>query len=309
MVVVAEGTGADAALTAGFCVASSSLGVSVKRRGRWTGAVVISAAPAGVSVWLPVTFVGANTSSAALAVNSGARAGAPIWQPAPFIAAGTISAPVAVKCAALAVNSSALASPSVIIVPVIKGVASGVVRVVVINYGAVMPIRSPMMPAPSISSVEADSEADPERQVRSAIPDSGIRVPSWPRHYGSSVNQPRIIRGDVNDFGASGLNDDGRVLRRYGLLRGSLQIARFLRPLAHYLYGVHHILLLVVVGVAQRRRPGQVFVHIAKYGWKRSERLDAWVPGLLVHSLTQSVALQIRMRLHPAVGLDDLLGK
>jgi hypothetical protein len=39
-------------------------------------------------------------------------------------------------------------------------------------------------------------------------------------------------------------------LRRYGLLRRGLKIAGFLRPLAHHLYGIHHILLLVVVGVA-----------------------------------------------------------
>src|SRR6266446_5471430 len=191
MVVVAEGAGADAALTAGFCVASSSLGVSVERRGRWAGAVVISAAPAGAPIWRPVPFVGANTSSAPLAVNS----------------------------AALAVNSSALASPSVIVVPVIKGVAPGVVPVVVISYGSVVPIRSPMMPAPSITSVEADSEADPERQIRAAIPNSGVWVPPRPRYYRTSVNQPRIIRGDVNDFGASRLNDDGRAFVRYGLLR------------------------------------------------------------------------------------------
>ena len=79
--------------------------------------------------------------------------------------------------------------------------------------------------------------------------------------------------------------------------------------MAHHLYRIHHVRLLVVVGVAQRRRPGEVLVHISKNGWKCSECLNARVPGLLVHRLTQSVALQIRMLLHPSVGLDDLLGK
>src|ERR1700732_3747265 len=107
-----------------------------------------------------------------------------------------------------------------------------------------------MTPAPSISSVEADSEADSVRQVRAAIPDSGILVPSRPRLYGPSVNQPWIIFGDVNDFGTGRLDDDGRVLGRYGLLRRGLKTASFLRPLAHHLNSIHHILLLVVVGVA-----------------------------------------------------------
>jgi hypothetical protein len=39
-------------------------------------------------------------------------------------------------------------------------------------------------------------------------------------------------------------------LRGYGLLWRGLKIARFFRSLAHHLYGIHHIRLLVVVGVA-----------------------------------------------------------
>src|SRR4029077_18043928 len=266
MVVVAEGARADAALTVRFSVASSSVIVSFKRPGRWAGTVFSPAAAAGVRMGGPVPFVGANTSSAAIAVNSTALAGVPAGRPVPFAVSGTISAPVAIKSAALAVTSSALASPSVIVVPVIKGVAPGVVPVVVVNYDVVVPIGTPMMPAPSITSKEANSEAAPEREIRAAIPDSGIRIPSRPRHNRTAVNQPRIIRGDVNDFGACRLNDDGRVLRRYGLLGRARKIAGILRALAHYLHGVHHILLLVVVGVAERRRPGQVLVHISKNG-------------------------------------------
>jgi hypothetical protein len=41
-------------------------------------------------------------------------------------------------------------------------------------------------------------------------------------------------------------------LIRYGLLRRGLKIAGSLRALAHHLHGIHHILLLVIVGIAQR---------------------------------------------------------
>jgi hypothetical protein len=75
-------------------------------------------------------------------------------------------------------------------------------------------------------------------------------------------------------------------LIRYGLLWSGLKIPGILRAPAHHLDGIHHVLLLIVIGVAQRRRPGQVFVHISKDGWKCGERLYARVPGLLVHSLT-----------------------
>src|SRR6267143_335758 len=207
MVVAAEGARARAAVTAGFSVSSSSLVVSFKRPGRCAGTVGISAAFAGVPVWRPVPFVDAGTSSAAFAV-----------------------------------NSSALTSTSVVI-PVVKRPTTGIIAIVIMNYVSVTPIASPMMPAPSISSVVADSVSDSERKVRVAVPNSGILVPTRPRFYRTSVNQPRIIRGDVNDFGASWLDDDCRVLRRYGLLLRSLKISRFLRALAHLLYGVHHILL------------------------------------------------------------------
>src|SRR5467141_1672650 len=222
MVVVAEGARADAALTPGFSVSPSSVIVDFKRGGRWGGTGFNPAGPTGV------------------------RTGRPV----PFIAAGTISAPVAAKSAVVAANFAARFSTSVVVVPVIKRAAPGVVPVVVIRYGAVMPVRSPMTPAPPISSVEAGSEADSVRRVQPAIPDSGILVPSRPLLYGTSVNHPWIIFGDVNDFGASRRDDDGRVLGRYGLLLRSLKISRFLRPLAHHLNSIHQILLLVVVGVA-----------------------------------------------------------
>src|SRR6266403_2934763 len=281
MVVVAEGTRARTALTPGFSVSPSSVIVSFKRPDRWGGTVFSPAGPTGF------------------------RTGGPV----PFIAAGTISAPVAAKSAVVAANFPARFSTSVVVAPVIKRGAPGVVPVVVMNYDSVMPVRSPMMPAPPISSVKADSEADSVRRVQPAIPASGILVPSRPRLYAISINQPWIIFRDVDDVGAGRLDDDGRVLGRYGLLLRILKFARFLRALAQRLYGIHHVLFLVVVSVAERRGPGEVFVHVAQDGWECRERLDARVPRLLVHSLSQSLALQIRMRVHPLVCLDDLLGK
>src|SRR5271157_1116216 len=222
MLVAAEGARACAALTAGFSVSSSRLLVSVERPGGCAGTVVNSAACADVPG--PVPCVGDATSSAAAAVNSTARA----------------------------IKSAAPASCSVGIAPVIIRSAPGVVPAVVIHWVSVMPIESPMTPAPSKTSEPTDSEAEAEIEVRSAKPNSGIRVPPRPRHYGPSVNQPRVVRGDVNLIGAGRLNADIRVLRGHGLLWRSLEIASFLRPPAHHLHRIHHILLLVVVSIAQR---------------------------------------------------------
>src|SRR6266481_7071059 len=212
MVVVAEGTRSDAALTARFSVSPSSVVVSFKRPDRWAATVFSPAGPTGVHTGRPV----------------------------PFIAAGTISAPVAAKSAVVAAKFAARFSTSVVVVPVVKRAAPRVVPVVVISYGPVMPVRSPMTPAPPISAVEADSEADSVRRVQPAIPDSGIFVPSRPRLYGTAVNHPCSTFGEVDDLGVSRLDDDARVFGRYGLLVRSLKIARCLRPLAHRLYGIHH---------------------------------------------------------------------
>ena len=99
MVVVAEGARADAALTVGFGVATSSLGIAVERAGRCAGTVGCAAA-----------------------------------------LADTISPPVALKSAAVAVKLAARFATSVVVVPVIKRAAPGVVPVVVISYGSVMPV-------------------------------------------------------------------------------------------------------------------------------------------------------------------------
>src|SRR5208282_586177 len=188
MVVVAEGAGADAALTAGLSVSSSGLGVSAKGTGRSAGTVV---------------------------------------------------------------NAAALTAASEVAAPVVKRAALGVVPAAAMRDPVVVPIETPIRPAPSKTTEESNAETDAEREVGALIPDSGIGIPSRPRHDGTSVNQPGIICGDVNHIGAGRLNDDSRAVRGYGLLRRGLQVAGLLRPLAHRLYGIHHVLFLVVVGVAQ----------------------------------------------------------
>src|SRR5208283_1755628 len=215
MAVAAEGTGADAALTAGFSVASSRLPVSVERPGRCAGTVVHSTACSHVP------------------------------GPVPRVDAG-------VNSARTAVNSAAPACSSVVVAPVIKRAASGVVPAAVIPCVSVMPIESPMAPAPAKAAVPADSEADSEIEIRAAKPNSRIRIPSRPSHDGIAVNQPRVIGRDVNYIGISGLNVNVWAIVPYDFLRSSLEAAGLFRFMAHHLHRVHHILLLIVISVAER---------------------------------------------------------
>jgi hypothetical protein len=168
------------------------------------------------------------------------------------IAASAVKSTVrAIEDTAPAVRSAAaFASLPIEVVSVVERVASRVVAVVIVDYVAVTPVKSPMMPAPPITSVPSDSERRPEREVRTAIPNSWIWIPARPRHDGISVYHPRIVGGDINDIRAGRLDADSGVLLCYGLLRRGPEIACVLRSPAHHLYRIHDVLLLVVVDVA-----------------------------------------------------------
>jgi hypothetical protein len=79
-----------------------------------------------------------------------------------FAAPAVKSTVRAIESVAPATESAVGPSIAVEVVPVIEGVAPGVVTIVVVNYVSVMPIKSPMVPAPPITSVPADSKAWPE---------------------------------------------------------------------------------------------------------------------------------------------------
>ena len=57
--------------------------------------------------------------------------------------------------------------------------AAGDVRVVVVDYPVAMPVASPVMPAPTISSEETDAEPDSKSNPRSGEEDSRHGVPAW----------------------------------------------------------------------------------------------------------------------------------
>src|SRR6516225_7768139 len=247
MIIAAQGTRADAGLAVGFTVSSRGLGIPVERLGHCAGMVVNSTRVFGVSTAVAALAAGFTVSSSSLGVSAESMARS----------AGTIessdalaSSPVAGQSALHVRCYAPFASSSVVIVSVVKRAGPGVVPVVVISYVSVMPVESPMTPAPSKTGEETDSEADSERKVWATEPNSGIRVPVKPRGDWVSVHQPRVVGRNVNDTGVRRFNDDRRALRRYDLLRRGLKIAGCLSPLAHHLYGIHNILLLVVVGVA-----------------------------------------------------------
>src|ERR1700741_2484894 len=76
---------------------------------------------------------------------------------------------------------AAIASTAIIGVAVIEGPAMGKITFVVIDCVVVVPVESPpMMPAPTKTAEEADSKTDTKREIRAAIPDAGVGIPTGP---------------------------------------------------------------------------------------------------------------------------------
>src|SRR6266702_1843952 len=117
----------------------------------------------------------------------------------------------------------------------------------------VMPVRASVMPSPSISAEEPQFEACTKIKSGAVDEESWIRIPSRPDCYRTPIHEPRIVFREVNDFRIYGLNNDGLILIRYSFLRGRFQVSCVRRFLAHYLDGVHQVLLLVEICVAQGR--------------------------------------------------------
>src|SRR5580704_3986231 len=96
------------------------------------------------------------------------------------------------------VRDTAFTSRTVVIVSVVKGIAAGVVAIIVVDYAATAPADAPVAPTPSVPAPETDTDTDSSPiDRRAAEPDSGIRIPTGPGYDGISVNQPGVIRRDV----------------------------------------------------------------------------------------------------------------
>src|SRR4029077_4712070 len=131
----------------------------------------------------------------------------------------------AVKSAGMVSNRASVSTAGGEIVTVGKGSAVRNIGVVVIGDSPVVPIGSPVMPSPAKATEVSDSKTQPEREVRAAIPNSRIRIPSRPCDHGTSVNQPWIISGNIDHFGIRRFNNDCLSLGRYLLLWRAFQIS------------------------------------------------------------------------------------
>src|SRR6266849_3080169 len=182
------------------------------------------------------------------------------------------------------------------------------VGVVVVDRCSAVPVVSPVMPAPSISSEKAEPEADSKSNPRSGQEYPRHRIPTRIRDDRLTVHEPGVIGRHVDHFRVSRFDDDCVALSCYLLLFIAIQVAGLAGLLTHGLDGVRHCLLLIGVCVAKRGSPREVLVHVFKNRGKLGDGLHTRVPGLFVDFLCQFFTLEIGMTLNPTVRLDNLRG-
>src|SRR5579871_4414154 len=116
-----------------------------------------------------------------------------------------------------------------------------------------------------------------------------------------SVHSPRIVRRHIHNLRTRGRQLDHTLVVTHNFLRRTLQRSSGLRASAHHLDRFHHILRLVVVRIAQVRRPLQVAIHLRQNLREGGQRLYAGIPGLHVGGLSKLLLVSVALRLPPPV--------
>src|SRR5260370_26703221 len=159
--------------------------------------------------------------------------------------------PASVECVAV-VEVAVIEIVVVEVVAINDRPAVGDVGVVVVNHPMAMPVASPVMPSPTISSEETDAEPNSKSNPRSGEEDSRHGVPARIRDDRLAIHEPGIIGRYIDNLRIGWFDDDGVPLSRYILLFVAIEVASLLSLLTHCLDGIRHILLLVGVCVAKR---------------------------------------------------------
>ena len=121
---------------------------------------------------------------------------------------------------AAAVKSTAMKSAGAIeVVAIDENSAVGYVAVVVEKNAVMMPIITPVVPAPAIPSKEADSKAETKRNSRTGKKQSWIRIPPRPDPDGLSIHEPWVIFRYVNNLRVGRFDHNGLPLLAHLFLR------------------------------------------------------------------------------------------
>src|SRR5208282_5050351 len=177
------------------------------------------------------------------------------------------------------------------------------------HHGPATPGRRPRAETPAEASKDPNRDGREEAKSDSHH-DAGRRWQHNKARVGDnepSPDAPGIVIGNVNHRRIDRHNIDHAGIDNHLLLRRRNQHVRLLRLQPHGLDSVHDVSGLVVIGVAELRRPGAVLREIIEDGGKRREALDGRVP---IHGVRRGRALirgQSHVLVQPGVRCGNLV--
>ena len=143
------------------------------------------------------------------------------------------------------------------------------------------PVKTPAEPTERSrgEGVHGDAGAETKERISDERADGTENIEAGIGINGLSVGGPGVLLGHVDDFGRRRCDFDVALVFDDLLLRGVLEIAGCLGAVTHDLLdGLHHVLRLVVMGVAEVGGPLEVLRHLVEDLRKRGEGLDAGIP-------------------------------
>src|SRR5579864_6842151 len=141
------------------------------------------------------------------------------------------------------------------VVAIDESSAMRVVPLMVVCQVMLAPIRSPVVPPPAKAREDTDSDSQAERNPWPIDEDAWNVDPTRIKRERCSVDHPRIVLRQVNNFRICRLNHDCLSLGRDAFLRRARQVSGPLRSLTLHLNGVEDILLSVHVRIPERGGP------------------------------------------------------
>src|SRR5271157_2424919 len=112
-------------------------------------------------------------------------------------------------------------SGAIEIVAIDENSALGNVGVMVVDDPVVVPIVSPVSPAPAETAKKADSKTESERNSGTREEQPRIPIPAGPDPDGFAIDEPRVILRHVNNLRIGWFDHNGLPLLAYVFLRGA----------------------------------------------------------------------------------------
>ena len=274
-----------------FAVALTVAPVGISRRLVAVAAAGVGAAvalvPATVFTVAPIAEVALVAVGALAAVEGAGRGGGGMGKVAAIEAgaegivlpAARLPTPPTAEASQFTVGAP-VASAAVGKAPVADGAAVRTPEIATEEDGVGEPVKTPAEPTERSrgEGVHGDAGAETKERISDERADGTEDIEAGIGINGLSVGGPGVVLGHVDDFGRRRCDFDVALVFDDLLLRGVLEIAGCLGAVAHDLDGLHHVLRLVVIGVAEVGGPLEVLRHLVENLRKRGEGLDAGIP-------------------------------